>query len=183
MLFQSSTVWKYSLTELLTYVSALILVGISLRYWKWNTNLEKWPFLSCSPSAVWGGEFGRFDWRNTSVGWVCAAAGAALVFSAEAKRRQLDAKPCLLQRVASLERGGPGQQVPLWPQVHQQSSRKRKGVKDREGKFSKVSLSVHLFVFQEWSHSAGLLALQTGGEAKSTADTGAGTSHPEGSHL
>lgn len=47
-----------------------------------------------------------------------------------------------------------------------------------------VSLSVPLFLcLQEWSHSPSLLALQTGREVEPAADTGAGASHPEGSHL
>lgn len=42
------------------------------------------------------------------MGGVCAADGAALPFPTEAQRRQPDAKPRLLQRVAGLERGGAG---------------------------------------------------------------------------
>lgn len=47
------------------------------------------------------------------MGRVCAEDGAALLFPAEAQRRQQDAEPRLLQGVASLEGGGARRQISL----------------------------------------------------------------------
>lgn len=91
------------------------------------------------PPAVWGGECRHSDWRNSAVGGVCSADGAALLFPAEAQRRQQDAKPRLLQGVAGLERGGAGRQIPLRPQVHWQAARKEESAKSRERKMFSLS--------------------------------------------
>jgi len=53
----------------------------------------------------------------------------------------------------------------------------------KEEQREKLMLSCVSVCLQEWPHSTGLLALQARGEAEPTADTGAGTSHPESSHL
>lgn len=64
------------------------------------------------------------------------------------------------------------------------TDREREVEKNEKERNAFTEASVPLFAcLQERSHSPGLLALQTGREAEPTADSGAGTSHPKGSHL
>lgn len=46
-----------------------------------------------------------------------------------------------------------------------------------------IRVFVLFFFLQEWPYSHGILALQAGRKTEPTTDVGAGTSHPEGSHL
>lgn len=133
------------------------------------------------PPVVWGRKCRHSGQRIASLGRVYAPPGAAVSFSVAEKWWQQDAQPLLFQGVVDVERGRPGRQVSLWPQVHDSLLEKNKDAEKREEGI--IRAFVLFFFLQEWPYSHGILALQAGRKTEPTADVGAGTSHPEGSHL
>lgn len=135
------------------------------------------------PPVVWGRKCRHSGQRITSLGRVYAPPGAAVSFSIAEKWWQQDAQPLLFQGVVDVERGRPGWQVSLWPQVHDSLLEKNKEENAGKREEGIIRVFVLFFSLQEWPYSHSILALQAGRKTKPTADVGAGTSHPEGSHL